>query len=1120
MNSRLSLERVKTAPAGLKTKTVFNKARDRDSSASSNRKARSRGSPGTRASRPPSVATPYPYPRDESSERTTSPPMCCLPPPPSSSTSMTAINHSLLGDVVQEVPRVRPVKEWESPALMVDGSGDVARRGTTSLPKLWKQARKEANARREDRQIFRLRREYADLMTSRSKNGAHGAITKSDPEDLSPKSTKEQSFNFRSEAQTEQEYLGLQNQNATCSQLDGSVEPPSDTQTTETVQERLRREDPKGVGSGALPSTQNSNIGIKSGLKVADRIRNFEQRAVPSMSANAATRDKKFQHAKDSSGSDRSRTSKGETPLVFPLHLKKFRRRASGASPLLRAETPLYRSQPEGYQYLHAPLPQRRSTLVANTPPGTPPPLEAGEDLAELALQQANDEAAKSGRNREEQKSTPDTSNDVLSSTAPSISLTEPNKTDPEDMSPEPASRAASQQSVNTTADPPPTRAFQQPTAGGKRTARALQPPAPVASSKFLSPTLKQRINPFAHFHGTRGTCVRHGRKYGNGSREQRSAPAVREMFVKGRSGAYLPVGLPERTNVDATSPWRYLTNRIDASKSYSDACPDCVAELHIRKRELDQSSEGSVQPTVQAVRKIATNDGSMNPIASGFATLSVPADQSNSNPPSVIEKQGVTESTKPAAETPEEVSVPFAGDSAGLSRGDTFGSTLVEPSSSLRSSPYPVSVASSNEKEKTSSMDGDGLASTRAGSEAQSSSGSVREESYPADGEQPTSLGPRTKSVHFRDPPPTIEGGQLVISRDLGEGYDAMILERGGRLERLVMNSRHGQPNAETMARIARELLMVSSALSDAQAGLSPESSTTSETDRTVVVDRGSHVEFAQEVSDDEVISLFDEATGTLEPGLAHHTPSPIPHAQHPDIEGEYEALQEHFGVNEPYASFAEAGDSLLSRQALQPSQQSTSRWPIPLNYSFGSTQSLMTDRYRSSSDDSQPPASIRVSSRNSNMGSEEVPITTSSPEAEQMSSSPTLPSHVLRAEDTMSPTLPEPHSPLFFTSSTAPSLGEPSPIFGKVLPIYPENPMSSPLPGPPTPTAASPQVAPQSPPESFRELSRADSKVIRHVMRMDIQNKAVQEAAEKERQARRQRSILADAKRALGIH
>lgn len=902
--------------------------------------------------------------------------------------------------------------------------------------------------------------------------------------------------------------------------FDGNVDPSESTK-----QDGVRPQPEPTTQSAANSKSGSSNVqapakpistGAKSNSKVADRIRNFEQKAVPT--PNIATpQQAKSPFRSAALQSEYKRKAEGDTPLVFPLHVRKFRRRTSAGSPVPRAETPLYRSQLGDEQYLHAPTPQRRSTLVG-TPPGTPPPLEAGQDLAEFALQQANYEATKPKQSNQEPRGVSDA---LPNTSAPSVSLTQPSQAE---------KKAALSQPVPLS------------TSGAPTSERPLQSPDSTSSRGLLSSTASiQRVNPFAHFHGTRGACVRHRRKYSQGSKEQREVKATRDLFSRGRSGAFLPVGLPQLTNLDATSPWKYLTRRIDTTKSYSDACPDCVAELHIRKRELGQSAGEQTHSSVpEGLRRIAANDGPASSTATDSASLSVPPNTQSSNLTAKDVQKAAAVGSPPEVK-PKDSALPVSGNGeTGLSRGDTFGSTLVEPATSGRTSPrsslYSVSAAGSSEKGRpareelpdSSSMVSKPSSTPDSTSDAPSDS-------------QSTMVSPRQKSVHFRDPSQNGEDRRLVISRDLGEGYDAMILERGGRLERLVMNSRHGQPNAETMVKIARELLMVASTLTDAQAGQSTESCATSETDRTVLVDRGSRYESPDDASPEDVLTLFDEAAGTLEPGLvmrehwhegadgAYATPSPN-HEHH--VEDDYEALREHFGVNGPYSSFVGTDDDLLAHTKTVPMRDDAPRWPIPLNSSFASAQSLMTDRYRDSSDEKMPLRPVaRANSRGSNIGSEEIPITISPPKTKLLSpaNEPTLPSHVLRAEDTGSPTPQDQISPLFFTHSTAPSLGgssaEPSPLVPPALPTTSRDATSPPVLSSPTSASSGTPAATSTPPQrpqlpgAFPGLTRADSKVIRHVMRMEIQNKAVQEAAEKERQARRQRSILLDAKKALGF-
>ena len=113
------------------------------------------------------------------------------------------------------------------------------------------------------------------------------------------------------------------------------------------------------------------------------------------------------------------------------------------------------------------------------------------------------------------------------------------------------------------------------------------------------SRTKTRGITPPSFLHRSRNNCVRHGRKV--------QSARTKDM-IKSRSGTYHPTGLTQRRQMEATSPWivphRTLTGP-DASKSSagSDACPDCVTELNIKRRELLNDSVATVKRPVDLSR-------------------------------------------------------------------------------------------------------------------------------------------------------------------------------------------------------------------------------------------------------------------------------------------------------------------------------------------------------------------------------------------------------------------------------------------------------------------------------------------------------------------------------------
>ncbi|KAI7299813.1 hypothetical protein KC315_g17460 [Hortaea werneckii] len=77
-------------------------------------------------------------------------------------------------------------------------------------------------------------------------------------------------------------------------------------------------------------------------------------------------------------------------------------------------------------------------------------------------------------------------------------------------------------------------------------------------------------------------------------------------MVEQSRSGAYVPTGMKTRRQVEATSQWA-ASNKSLRDKG-SDACPDCVAELGIRRREAMQT----VMRPVEGSREVSMTGEAM----------------------------------------------------------------------------------------------------------------------------------------------------------------------------------------------------------------------------------------------------------------------------------------------------------------------------------------------------------------------------------------------------------------------------------------------------------------------------------------------------------------------------
>lgn len=65
-------------------------------------------------------------------------------------------------------------------------------------------------------------------------------------------------------------------------------------------------------------------------------------------------------------------------------------------------------------------------------------------------------------------------------------------------------------------------------------------------------------------------------------------------MVERSRSGAYIPVGMIHRSQLEATSPWSFAER---AKRSHAeDVCPDCAAEQALRRRETTEERKERLQ--------------------------------------------------------------------------------------------------------------------------------------------------------------------------------------------------------------------------------------------------------------------------------------------------------------------------------------------------------------------------------------------------------------------------------------------------------------------------------------------------------------------------------------------
>ncbi len=128
--------------------------------------------------------------------------------------------------------------------------------------------------------------------------------------------------------------------------------------------------------------------------------------------------------------------------------------------------------------------------------------------------------------------------------------------------------------------------------------------PDETKSSYFASPG----ITPAAFLHGTRDNCVRHGRV----PPPQTTTGVVKQKLstqdlAKSRSGIYMPTGISQMRQMEATSPWAGPTKCLATSADLKDeVCPDCANELRIKRREMMQASSETVWRPAELSRNVS----------------------------------------------------------------------------------------------------------------------------------------------------------------------------------------------------------------------------------------------------------------------------------------------------------------------------------------------------------------------------------------------------------------------------------------------------------------------------------------------------------------------------------
>ncbi|KXT19031.1 hypothetical protein AC579_8775 [Pseudocercospora musae] len=749
-----------------------------------------------------------------------------------------------------------------------------------------------------------------------------------------------------------------------------------------------------GVADGLSTQTKPAKV------NVADRIRAFEQKDNKVILSKPMPKYRKARAVPDDVDEDRGSAGPNEkeerVPLVFPLHVQKFKRRGTMSSPK-RAETPLYRAQPGEDAIIHAPAPQR-----------TIPPMKTPVDehlVSPVNAATTSGDGPRSNARAEEVEANP---------------------------------------------------------GGSRKTSTDTEKLSSKTRTKTFDPAA--RIPPTAHLHRMRQHCVRHGRKSSQASQQDFSSK--RNVFEKARN-------VPK----------------------HNDACPDCVAELGIRRRE-----------TIQA--------------APAESTLSFRRSNSKSEQERLLF----------GSISPEPILKPQANDDL-LHFGRDEPVEAVTKQMSTRYSP-DTTVDNSLEVQPPAS----GSSESSDSDDAEESPRNVRFRS---------SISP-VASGESNEPNNEDNEDALITTSDLGDGLDAVILERGGCLERIILNERNGTPTPETIARISRELYRISTVLAttDTKQRISTNGTDSLSGDRTIVLDtyhdrdtsvtglldaidtatpglgimRTNSIRVRTSSSSTEPVSIVRDfaLTNNDPPFYVEEQPLSTPGQRivnRQRIDADYFQLHKQYGNNGaaiPDLTKADHGaEGRLEARA--------ARWPLSQATPLGAGEDPLAKHMADLDKSMLEPTSAK---KRLNFGSEDVTIRIYSPgipvKHKNGNQDAVLPSHILTAED-LSPQPPTPPvyhglsipqpSPTFFTTSTCPSSDSSPTILSGVQDI------------PATSARDKREEVPfASDLGRYFATTKSDSanSAIKTAIRMD-RNHAVQQAAAIEREMRRKKTIAREAKRAL---
>lgn len=382
----------------------------------------------------------------------------------------------------------------------------------------------------------------------------------------------------------------------------------------------------------------------------------------------------------------------------------------------------------------------------------------------------------------------------------------------------------------------------------------------PPEETSLLTPKGRGYISPVARLQGTRRHCVRHGRedhiRQHDHASKRRAFAGTKHMLAKSGSGAYVPTGHVERRQMDATSPWIAPMDPVgperDVLMGVVDACPDCLQEFDIRKREMRQGFDEQggrtpeycdVTPTMLAVRR---------PVAEP-SHLYAPASHSHNTEMRAFMDPDLLSTT---------LSV-YPGRRQNVVRpgAPVAGERSIDSASRATSTKFTLQTQRLKKEQH------------EAGYVAQNAS--VSDPRWHATPYEPAP--PPIKQAQYVPPMKTDQpangSSDLVVSRPLQQGLNAVVVEHEGHLRRVILNASSDTPQVERLRRLSLELASVAKAMAQAstarQQGLDREVP-----QHSVILDKQPSSSYAMPATErvgrtsssiSELLSMIDQAAGEI---------------------------------------------------------------------------------------------------------------------------------------------------------------------------------------------------------------------------------------------------------------